>query len=498
MLLLLGGWGLSQVGLGFLLSTFFDKTKSANIVSYMLVIAAILAGMVINSTLYRDTEANGGFLIYPTFAFYRGMYLIGQACSANACMQTVSNEMGRVLAVLWIEGIGLMVIARYFDDVLPKQYGLRKKPLYFLDFSNKNRNYDEAINTQQDTIDEFMDDDVKTERENIMKNNISNDALVIMKNLRKVYPPTEPKQSAKLAVVDLCLSLKSKECFGMLGPNGSGKTTTISMLTGLYPPTGGTAVINGFDIRHHMDEIHTIMGICPQFDTLWMDLTARETLMFFAEMKGLDPSSAAANADESLGHVGLLQSKDKLVSELSGGMRRRLSVAVSICGNPKFILLDEPTTGLDPESRRQLWDILLRVRENHCIILTTHSMEEADVLCTRIGIMSKGELKCLGPNLHLKNKFGQGYVLKVSFDSDHESSVTGFVKENWPSATLSESFPGYHSYTIPRTQIVMSQLFTTMTANSSKYGIIDWGISQTSLEEVFLRIAKDDDTVQKD
>lgn len=134
------------------------------------------------------------------------------------------------------------------------------------------------------------------------------------------------------------------ECFGLLGPNGSGKTTTIGMLTGLLPPTRGEARIAGHDILTDMAAVRGSLGVCPQFDVLWEDLTCLEHLLFYARLKGLPPNEEEAHARDLLQSVNLQDDADKLASQLSGGMKRRLSVAIALCGNPLIVILDEPTT----------------------------------------------------------------------------------------------------------------------------------------------------------
>jgi len=313
---------------------------------------------------------------------------------------------------------------------------------------------------------------------------------IIIQNLHKRYED-------KVAVNDLCLTLENGECFGLLGPNGAGKTTTISMLTGLFMPTDGVAYVGGYDIRTEMDKIHQVIGICPQFDILWDTLTVKETLLFYSRLKGAQRRDEEDMTMNTIRHVGLQNFVDLEVKELSGGMRRRLSVAVALVGSPKIIFLDEPSTGLDPENRRQLWNVLLHIKQGKCLILTSHSMEEADILCTRIGIMSKGNLRCLGANVHLKNKFGEGYTLNVNFDPQDEETTTGFLKKILPNATIEESFAGNVSYRIPSKEFVMSDLLSQMIENKEAAKILDWGVSQTTLEDVFLNIVRKDEFDQK-
>jgi len=259
-------------------------------------------------------------------------------------------------------------------------------------------------------------------------------------------------------------------------------------------PTKGRAWVGGYDIETDMDRVHQIMGVCPQFDTLWDTLTPFETLLFYSRLKGATKKGEVDEAMGYLNQVGLTAAKNLLVKELSGGMKRRLSVAVALVGNPRVIFLDEPTTGLDPDSRRSLWDVLLEIKKDKCIILTTHSMEEADILCNQIGIMSHGTLKCIGNNIRLKNKFGEGYSLKINFEPENETKIVEYIKSLLPAAELKEDFPGNFTYSIPSSQLVMSNVISSLLADKD-IGIKDWGLSQTTLEDVFLNIVKNDEQV---
>ena len=168
-----------------------------------------------------------------------------------------------------------------------------------------------------------------------------------------------------------------------------------------------------------------LLGLCPQFDCLWEDLTVQEHLLLYARIKGIRNHAlnfAARRAAESVQLDG--DSFQKVVSELSGGTRRRLSIAIALVGDPVVLVLDEPTTGLDPDTRNSIWRCISDVARGRAVLLTTHSMEEADALCDRIGIMANGKLRCLGTPLHLKNKFGQGYVLSAAYGGGDQYPTT--------------------------------------------------------------------------
>lgn len=220
-------------------------------------------------------------------------------------------------------------------------------------------------------------------------------AAIMLHHLRKVYP-TRNGNPPKVAVHDLSLGIERCECFGLLGPNGAGKTTTLRMMEGFLDPSSGFAVIEGYSIGADMDSIYSMMGACPQHDLLWQGLSGREHLLFYGRIKNLSGITLHRAVDDGLRSVNLFSVGDDLVSTYSGGMKRRLSVAIALMGDPLVVYLDEPSTGLDPSSRRLLWDVIKKARLDKAVVLTTHSMEEAEALCDRLGIFVGGRLRCVG------------------------------------------------------------------------------------------------------
>ncbi|KAL4855684.1 ABC transporter A family member 11 [Chlorella vulgaris] len=230
---------------------------------------------------------------------------------------------------------------------------------------------------------------------------------VQMWGLRKVYRRgfLPGRRRPFVAVRGNWLGVRHGECFCLLGPNGAGKSTTIGCLTGVLPLDGGEALVCGESIAAAggMDRVRPLMGVCPQFDVLWEQLTGAEHLLLFAAIKGLPSSVRQGDAARLLEEVKLSEAGGVRAGSYSGGMKRRLSV----------VYLDEPTTGLDPLSRRHLWDLVDRAKRDRAIVLTTHSMEEADILGDRIGIMARGRLRCIGNSLRLKSRFGSGYRISI-------------------------------------------------------------------------------------
>ena len=210
------------------------------------------------------------------------------------------------------------------------------------------------------------------------------------------------------AVNDISFGVEQGEVFGLLGPNGAGKSTTIKMLTTLLALTGGHARVNGFDVERQTTAVRHSIGYVPQALSADGNLTGFENLLIFAKLYDLPRGSRKARVEQVLDYVGLTDASRQLVRTYSGGMIRRLEVAQSLLHQPRVLFLDEPTVGLDPVARQAIWDHLLQLKaeSNMTIFLTTHSMEEADSLCTRIGIMHRGVIAAIGTPAELKATVG--------------------------------------------------------------------------------------------
>lgn len=213
-----------------------------------------------------------------------------------------------------------------------------------------------------------------------------------------------------VAVDNLSLEIRKGEIFGLLGPNGAGKTTTIKMLTTLSRPDAGSYVIDGFDVVRDPYEIKTRIGVMPQENNLDRELTAYENLLIYGMLHGV--KDIKKKIADTLKMAGLWERKDSVVSGFSGGMQRRLLLARALLPEPSILFLDEPTVGLDPQMRRQIWDIIRKTRaEGRTVVITTHYIEEAEALCDRVGILSKGSLIALDSPENLRTAVGK-YVVE--------------------------------------------------------------------------------------
>ncbi|XP_071081916.1 phospholipid-transporting ATPase ABCA3-like [Haliotis cracherodii] len=341
------------------------------------------------------------------------------------------------------------------------------------------------------------DGDVLSERQRIdeLPIGIGNSDALVLKDVYKRY-------GNFVAVDHLSVGIPEKECFGLLGQNGAGKTTTFKMITGDVMLTRGNVFLQSYDIKNHTQKVQENMGYCPQFDALIDQMTGRETLTMYARLKGVPESCIKGVCDNLLDIMMLRQYSDKPTSEYSGGNKRKLSTAIALVGDPAFIMLDEPSTGMDPKARRQLWNVLSKVRERgRTLVLTSHSMEECDALCTRIAIMVNGRFVCLGTPQHLKTKFGQGYTLIARM----KTVETGVLEERAPALTeplvsfITATFPetkvfddhqGYVHFQVPYSAVSLAQVFTLMEQSKAQFSVEDYSVHQTTLEQVFLSFTR--------
>ncbi|CAH2064986.1 unnamed protein product [Thlaspi arvense] len=280
----------------------------------------------------------------------------------------------------------------------------------------------------------------------------------------------------------------------MLGPNGAGKTSFINTMTGLVKPTSGSAFVHGLDICKDMDKVYTSMGVCPQHDLLWETLTGREHLLFYGRLKNLKGSDLNKAVEESLKNVNLLNGgvADKPAGKYSGGMKRRLSVAISLIGSPKVVYMDEPSTGLDPASRMNLWTVIKRAKAHTAIILTTHSMEEAEFLCDRLGIFVDGRLQCIGNPKELKGRYGGSYVFTMTTALENEKDVEMLVQDFSSNAKKIYHISGTQKFEIPKEEVRISEMFKAVEKAKSSFRVFAWGLADTTLEDVFIKVARGD------
>ncbi len=317
---------------------------------------------------------------------------------------------------------------------------------------------------------------------------------LVIDRLRKVFPPTKEGQKAVVATQDSCFCVDSGEIFGLLGANGAGKTTLLSMLTRHLVPTCGDAQIAGNSVLSSFNLAATHLGVVTQTNSLWDKLSVEDHLYLFARIRGVDEKHVKGLVDATIDQLELRPHKHKLSMKLSGGMKRKLCVAIALIGDPEVVLLDEPSAGLDPVSRRNLWNVILRTMSERAVVLTTHSMEEAEALCRRIGIMVKGQLRALGTKQQLKSKFGVGFEVAVKLIptknldmiARNKEQLGQFITTLFKTGNLISDNGGLMTYKIDREEMSIGKIFKELEANKSKLSIEDYSVSQPTLEQVFI------------
>ncbi|OAQ31781.1 P-loop containing nucleoside triphosphate hydrolase protein [Linnemannia elongata AG-77] len=596
--------------LGFLLTTFCQKSGTALGFGFALLVAVLIVVPILASglwpdlwldTSFRDIDSVTGMaqppdrrytwilcFIFPFLNFARlwsqistvalghinydsGEYTAGTGFNFSNLNSFSAPQAeweglvplpasGLTYQLICIAVIALLTL--YFDKVIADEYGRSSGVFFFLgsigDFFRwiryggaegvarfKSADAQKVIPYEgQPPADE--DNDVVAERERAV--NCQTDVAIRISNLTKTYTKNGPgffknlylalcccccrtrRRSNKIenrAVDRLNLLTEPNELFALLGQNGAGKSTTMQMLYGVTTPTSGNAFLFNRSIKTDMHAIRSTMGVCPQHDVLFNDLTCWEHMQLYAGIKDLPTDALRADFDDSsagtetvkentrerhtwirsrLEAVQLWKDRDTMAGRLSGGMKRRLSTIISTIGDPNVLILDEPTTGMDPVHRRHVWTFLAQFKRGRSILLTTHSMEEADALGDKVAIMVSGHLKAIGNTTRLKNKFGNGYRVELALghpteqypdipaQKELEQEMTEATKAVMPESVLLDKSGGVMVFGIPMQAIEKMADLTAMLENAQALGRVkQWGIAQTSLEEVFLSLIRSSD-----
>jgi ABC-2 type transport system ATP-binding protein len=309
-------------------------------------------------------------------------------------------------------------------------------------------------------------------------------SVAATEHLTKVYP------GGIRAVVDLTLEIRAGEIFGLLGPNGAGKSTTAGMLTTRVRPTEGRAVVGGIDVWKEPAKAKRLIGVVPQSNTLDRAMTVWENLYFHGRFFGMNARTSRAESDRLLDQFRLMERAKAPVMALSGGMAQRLMAARAVMHRPQVLFLDEPTAGLDPQSRIALWEIL---RELHVggqtIVLTTHYMEEADDLCDRIAIIDQGRILSLDTPEGLKGSVGADTVVTVTADGDLDQ-LAHVLRKQVPGTTSATVALGKLQLGVQSADGVLPAVLNA--ADGAGFKVRDLSVDVPSLEDVFIKLTGKD------
>jgi ATP-binding cassette, subfamily A (ABC1), member 3 len=495
------------------IASLFSKSLRGILVSVLM----FFAGSILAIALKIETSSPTWITIisiHPIATMAYGLEQIGflEDQGAGLTMATFDLSLGfpsgysfrTTMLALFFDCIFWGFLSWYLNRVITPDYG-QALPFYFpflpsYWFPTKNNNVRVGTLTSAEPNQGIPYEPVS---DTLRRQSVDGESIELH-NLRKVFG------TQKIAVDGLSLSMYKGQITALLGHNGAGKTTTIGMLTGALAPSEGYATISGRDIRTSMGSIRQNIGICLQHDCLFPMLTAREHLQFFARIKGLYESSesvqaAEASIDQSLRDVALFEKRDTYSKSLSGGMKRKLSVAIAFSGGSKVVVLDEPTSGMDPFSRRFTWNVIRQYRPERCIILTTHFMDEADILGDRIAIMADGQLRCAGSSMFLKKTYGVGYQLTIekgnqpeqiqsaaqSMNEDIDTIVSDIVLKNVKDSALLNNSGLEVRFQLPMdSSASFPKMFQDLDTQIDRNTIQSYGVGMTTLDEVFLLVAR--------
>ncbi|PWZ13877.1 ABC transporter A family member 7 [Zea mays] len=508
-----------QIALAFFVASFFLSVKMATVIGYMYVFGSGLLGAFLFRFFVEDKTFPYGWTlvmeIVPGFSLYRGLYELGQYAFSGSSIGTTGmtwrslkdplNGMRDVMIVMSVEWAVLLILAFYLDQTSLLGGGVRKNPFFCFRCLQKKcaTSLHEPSFVQQDSkvILDMEKSDVALERKVVEQFLIDPNAnqAIICDNLRKVYHGRDGNPD-KLAVRGLSLVLQKGQCFGMLGPNGAGKTSFINMMIGLIKPTSGTAYVHGMDINMDMGDIYTNMGVCPQQNLLWETLTGKEHLFFYGRLKNLKGSALMKFSFWKLSSY-LRACYNHIFSELfhcqavdhslkSVNLSHAPDGLCNLTNVHQVVFMDEPSTGMDPASRNNLWNVVKEAKKNRAIILTTHSMEEAEVLCDRLGIFVDGDFQCLGNPKELKARYGGTYIFTVTTPPDQEMEVEHLVRQFSPSANKIYHLSGTQKFELPKQEVKIAHVFDMVEKAKRRLSIHAWGLVDTTLEDVFIKVAR--------
>ncbi|XP_028990236.1 ATP-binding cassette sub-family A member 5 isoform X2 [Betta splendens] len=496
-------YGISSIFFSFMLTPLFKKPKFASTVGSMLTV--LFGCLSLFTVLMRDFPQ---LLVWLLCLLSPSAFSIGiaqvvylEAQEDGAVFSTLAkgpHPLYVPMIMLVVDCILYLLLAVYLDQVLPGEFGLRRSLVYFLKpsyWSKDRKRYVEVSSVYDAEINGTSG--VGESVEPVSPEFRGKEAIRI-NNIWKVY---KDKDNVVEALRGLTFDIYEGQITALLGHSGAGKSTLMNVLCGICPPTDGVATIYGSPVAEIADgsEMKQLVGICPQFNIIFDVLTVEEHLRIFAAIKGILPADTDTEVTKVLKDLDLEKIMSAQAKNLSGGQKRKLSVGIAILGDPKILLLDEPTAGMDPCSRHQVWSLLKARRAGRVTVLSTHYMDEADILADRKAVISQGQLNCVGSSMYLKIKCGVGYHLRMSINEKCDTeNITVLVKQHVPKAKLSRQHEAELNFTLPfESMDTFAGLFSEMDGQPH-LGIINYGVSMTTLEDVFLRLEAEAEVDQAD
>ncbi|GMR41587.1 hypothetical protein PMAYCL1PPCAC_11782, partial [Pristionchus mayeri] len=465
----------------------FDSPSKGHIVLFfyqvlVTLVAFILVTLVdlgvIPASEWQSVLEGVVMILVPSFALCRGGYLVSFHASAKIMPVPIPQEdilewsqLGRVYTYL-----AVMAVASLVFFVLLHLKRIRRALNYVW-----NCMHSAVVGVRGAGGDENEDEGMQNERNEMAT--VGRDQLPLaINNLTKRYGRFR-------AIDSISFGVRSRECFGLLGVNGAGKSTTFSIITGEALPTEGSCYVYGTSVV----EEKVRMGYCPQADALLPELTGRQVLEILAALHGYEDARSKCTA--ILRSVGMEEHAGKETGKYSGGQRRKLSTGVSLLAQNQLVVLDEPTAGIDPKARRDIWSVLNGVREggDTAVLLTSHSMDECEALCGRIGVLSKGRLVALGSSQVLKSKYGNSYTLTIVMaEGASREEVEAQVKKEFPGAVMKPTHSSTLVFEMARSRnSLWSETFKRAITLAERVYAKDFCLAQSSLQQTFMQIAED-------
>lgn len=488
------------------LEPFFGDAQTAKTFGWIYIIVVnIIGGPYIGTLLSNGRTSNrawAAIMLLPSFAYMRSVYFAGSINSGDKGITLGSSEFRGVqlgmcnsqdgpfcwsYGFLVIDWIILIVLGFLVRRLIYKSRKFRNPIALFRSKTRASlKEGDKSLSVDEPEQSQDVADERLRARQIVMNMQENPFDGVVLDALTKTYTGNPPVRALK----KLSLVAQRNDVLCILAHNGAGKTTAFRTLVGELKPTSGDAYINGYSISTEMEKVQTCMGLAAQQDILWADMSVQEHLFFYGRVKGLRKKELREAVEQSLENVQLTEARKRSAKKLSGGMRRRLAVSIAMIGNPEFVLLDEPSTGLDLVARERLWEAIEKMRKDKVVILTTHSLEEAETLSTRVAIMSQGELRCIGSAEELKTRLGKGHRLSVSMPLSGTTTLFDEIVSVVTGATIENVGGSSVDFVLPRGASIPNVLHL-ITEQKEALGIHDWSIQKSTLEDVFLRVTRD-------
>ncbi|NWS57018.1 ABCAA protein, partial [Chunga burmeisteri] len=499
-LLLFFLYGLACIHLAFMLCSLLRTSKLAGSMGFLVTFLFGCLSLVV--LIENLSEPLKWFLgLFCPFAFNAGIAKVfhlekyGMGFSFSSLMEE-SYFLFSTYIMLVFDSVLYMLLAMYFDKVLPGKCGIPHPPFFCLKPSywvRSRRGPTREMPRAAASPEELLGDDAEP-----MTPEFIGKEAIRLHNIKKAYKRKDKKTEA---LRGLSLNVYEGQITALLGHSGAGKTTLLNVLGGLTLPSEGSATIYNYTLSEIGDreEIREMVGICPQFNIQFEVLTVKENLKTFAEIKGIKSKEVEREVQNILELLDISNIQDTQAEKLSGGQKRKLSIGIAMLGNPQILFLDEPTAGLDPLSRHQVWSLLKEHRAGRVILFSTQSMDEADILADRKAFISHGRLKCVGSSLFLKKKWGIGYHLRIHVSESCDSeNVTSLVQRYIPNVIFSGQSQYELRYKLPLENVnKFPDLFSDLESCSDQ-GIVNYGVSMTTLEDVFLRLEEEATEDQED